>query len=159
MTFNLGIQNAIKIGIFTSLYFIPEIVNHMKNPFLGIFSFGIQVVHDAVCILFVILFYRTIRHRSSYYLINLNMFHCIVMMFFCYYKRCILTLIYNDLLGLESCVRYIPIWQRGYNLFYLDSQICNKDTYHNTYLWLNNHILQSFIVFLTNLYVYKVSIA
>jgi len=157
MSFNLGIQNAITIGIFTSLYFIPEIYNRMTNPFWGICSYGIQVIHDAVCILFVILFLRTIRHRSNYYLINLNMFHCIVMMFFCYYKRCILTLIYNDLLGLETCERYIPIWQRGYNLIHLDPQTCNKDTYHYTYLWLNNHILQSFLVFLTNLYIFLVT--
>jgi hypothetical protein len=148
------IKQSLFLGFFSSLYFIQEISENVTNPFFRIFSLTIQTLHDAVCILFVILFFRTCYYRSNYYLLNLNMLHCIVMMLFCYYKRCVLTLLYNHTLGLDSCVRYIPIWQRLYNWLYVGETVCATDTYHNTYLWLNNHIFQSFIVFLTNLYIY-----
>jgi hypothetical protein len=132
------------------LYFIEEISKNVSNPLLAIFSLTIQTLHDAVCILFVILFLRTCYYRSNYYLLNLNMLHCIVMMLFCYYKRCVLTLVYNYLLNLPMCSRYIPIWQRCFNMLTTPT-VCSLESYRYTYLWLNNHIIQSLIVLLANL--------
>jgi hypothetical protein len=58
------------------------------------------------------------------------------------------------MMGIEMCHRYIPIWQRSYNVFFhslTGNEVCIND-YRNTYLWLNNHILQSFLVFSSNAY-------
>jgi hypothetical protein len=126
------IKQSLFLGFFSSLYFIQEISENVTNPFFRIFSLTIKTLHDAVCILFVILFFRTCYYRSNYYLLNLNMLHCIVMMLFCYYKRCVLTLLYNHTLGLDRCVRYIHIWQRLYNWLYVGESVCVTDTYHNT---------------------------
>jgi hypothetical protein len=59
------------------------------------------------------------------------------------------------MMGIEMCQRYIPIWQRGYNLFFegTGQPLCGSD-YRTTYLWLNNHILQSMLVFSSNAYRY-----
>jgi hypothetical protein len=154
---NAIFKQSLFLGFVSSLYFIQEIGKNVTNPLLGVFSLTVQTLHDGVCILFVLLFFKTCYYRSNYYLLHLNMLHCIVMMLFCYYKRCVLTLLYNYTLGLDSCVRYIPIWQRLYNWFSINQKVCVADSYHNTYLWLNNHIFQSFIVFLTNWYIYCLS--
>lgn len=157
------IETSIFIGTISSLYYIPEIIAHFPswtNLFLSIL---VQITHDAVCILFLIVFIRSIWTHSIINVLFLNIMHCLAMALFAYYKRCILTLIYNDLLLLPSCRRYIPIWQRIIN--YLSSEMNTKDVqcviihdFHNTYLWLNDHIIKSIIVCIANmkcLYKYK----
>jgi hypothetical protein len=136
----------------TALYFIPEIIQYSESRIsLFVGGFIVQALHDAVCIFFFLLFVSSFRARTCLYLAYLNCLHGIIMMLFCYYKRCILTLIYNHMMGIEMCQRYIPIWQRFYNVVSLDHQTCHND-YRNTYLWLNNHILQSLLVFISNVY-------
>jgi hypothetical protein len=154
------VRQSAGVGFLTAMYFLPEIFQNSRNsPIVFLTASGIQMVHDAVCVLFVGLFWNTVKFRSVYYLLILNMMHCIVMMLFCYYKRCILTLMYNHILDLEVCVRYIPIWQRFHNWVYpVAEKVCGGfwegNQYQFTYMWLNNHILQSFIVFLTNGYIF-----
>ena len=143
-------------GIVTSLYFIPEVRFYSTGfPLLFFIGLSIQALHDAICIFFFVLFVGSFRKNSVHTLLTLNCLHCVIMTLFCYYKRCILTLLYNHMMGIEICQRYIPIWQRGYNLLFQrlipDSSTCIND-YRNTYLWLNNHILQSMLVLSSNAY-------
>lgn len=49
--------------------------------------------------------------RNIVYLHLLNCLHGVIMMLFCYYKRCILTLLYNHVTGIDMCTRYIPLWR------------------------------------------------
>jgi len=141
---------SLKMGAISALYFIPEIMDHSRNNILVfISSFFIQAVHDGVCLLFLILFMNTLYHKNFQTLLHLNLLHCVIMICFCYYKRCVLTLLYNYILNIDMCNRYIPIWQRVYNRTL--SKYCMND-YTTTYLWLNNHILQSSMVLFSNLY-------
>lgn len=114
-------------------------------------ALGLQALHDAVCILFFALYIHSFR--NIVYLHLLNCLHGVIMMLFCYYKRCILTLLYNHVTGIDMCTRYIPLWQRAYNILSRPvglQEICFLEEYRTTYLWLNNHILQS--VFTSNAY-------
>lgn len=145
-------------GLGTSLYFVPEIIEYSgsgySSPLLFIGGLSVQALHDAVCIFFFVLFLGSFKKESFHPLLALNCLHCIIMMLFCYYKRCVLTLLYNHMMGIDMCRRYIPIWQRVYNVFFhslTGHEVCIND-YRNTYLWLNNHILQSFLVFSSNAY-------
>jgi hypothetical protein len=60
----------------------------------------------------------------------------------------VLTLLYNHVMDFPMCRRYVPIWQRVFNHFLLASSplTCPLEHYRNTYMWLNNHILQSGLV-------------
>lgn len=148
------IQTSFLIGAVSSLYYIPEIIAHFpcwSNLFLSVI---VQITHDAVCILFLFVFIRSMWTHSVVKVLFLNIMHCIAMALFAYYKRCILTLVYNDLLLLPSCTRYIPIWQRIINYIEMDRKhvrcIIGHDFY-NTYLWLNDHIIKSIIVCIANI--------
>jgi hypothetical protein len=150
----LLILRSFIIGCITSIYFIPEIVQYTPSSiFLFTTAFIIQGLHDGVCLLFFGLYINSFRD-TLIYLHLLNCLHGVIMMLFCYYKRCVLTLVYNHVIGIDMCTRYIPIWQRFYN--YITPQLVNEtcflDDYRTTYLWLNNHILQSMLVFSTNVY-------
>ena len=149
-----SVSLSLLAGTLTSLYFVPEVQYYSTGfPLLFFIGMSIQAIHDAVCIFFFVLFVGSFRNDSVRPLLTLNCLHCVIMTLFCYYKRCILTLLYNHLMGIEMCQRYIPIWQRGYNLFFkgVGQSICWSD-YRTTYLWLNNHILQSMLVFSSNAY-------
>lgn len=151
------LKNSFMISMLTSCYFIEEISTYAPSIVIYILAYIIQVIHDWICVCFIFLFFGSIYHQKISYLLLLNIFHSCIMILFCFYKRCVLTLLYNFILDIPMCNRYIPIWQRIFNLIY-DPQSClNDDEYKMTYLWLNNHILQSFIVLLANtkyLYIY-----
>ena len=144
---------SVVIGFVTATYFLPEIFTYASHSPLKILSgYLVQALHDAVCLLFFHLYLASFG-RDVRFLLSLNCFHGIIMMLFCYYKRCILTLLYNHMMGIDMCHRYMPIWQRLYNFsFTTTPATCSLDSYRNTYLWLNNHILQSGLVFSTNVY-------
>jgi hypothetical protein len=153
-----SVSLSLLAGAVTSLYFVPEVRYYSAGfPLHFFIGMSIQALHDAVCIFFFVLFVGSFRNDSVRSLLTLNCLHCVIMTLFCYYKRCILTLLYNHLMGIEICQRYIPLWQRGYNLFFeslaTESSTCINE-YRNTYLWLNNHILQSLLVFSSNAYRY-----
>ena len=150
-----SVSLSLLAGTLTSLYFIPEILYYSSGfPLLFVGGFLVQTLHDAVCIFFFLLFMESFRNDTVTPLLALNCLHCIIMTLFCYYKRCILTLVYNHMMGIEMCQRYIPIWQRGYNLLFenVGPPLCGGSDYRTTYLWLNNHILQSMLVFSSNAY-------
>lgn len=158
MALKKSVSVSLVAGGFTSLYFIPEIMYYSSGfPLHIVTGFLVQTLHDAVCIFFFLLYIESFRHDTMTPLLALNCLHCIIMTLFCYYKRCILTLVYNHMMGIEICQRYIPLWQRGYNLFFeslaAESSTCINE-YRNTYLWLNNHILQSLLVLSSNAYRY-----
>jgi hypothetical protein len=141
------LKKSLLIGGITSIYFIPEIYNNSSSILIFSLAYLTQVLHDGVCVLIILLFLSSQRKNNIIYL---NILHSIIMICFCYYKRCILTLVYNHILNLDMCKRYIPIWQRGFNVLIDSAEICNKDEYKNTYLWLNNHIFQSIAVLMAN---------
>ena len=142
---------SLLIGFFSSFYFLEEIYNAAPLSgawFLKPTAFATQVVHDGVCVYFFCLTISSLWSLRN--LLLLNILHGLVMALFCYYKRCVLTLVYNYLLDLPMCSRYIPIWQRCFNMMTAPT-VCSLDSYRYTYLWLNNHIIQSMIVLLANL--------
>ena len=138
------------LGGVTSIYYWPEIIARFSSAPVFFAGLSIQMIHDGVCFLFVALVMTSIWERSIPKLLILNMIHCGAMGFFAYYKRCILTLVYNNLMGLPSCTRYIPIWQRCIHGF-VQTQCHDANNINNTYLWLNDHIIKSVIVCLANL--------
>jgi len=150
---NKIIQSYI-LGCISSLYFIPEIISLTTSIHIIISGLLIQSLHDAICIYFFILFIQSFQ-KDKKYLLGLNCLHGLIMILFCFYKRCILTLLYNHIMGIDMCKRYIPIWQRISNIIlvsYESEDTCFIENYKNTYLWLNNHILQSSLVLLSNFY-------
>lgn len=147
----MDVYRSFLIGGATSLYYAPEIIAHFPSYTNLFLAMSVQATHDAVCIMFFLVFVRSMWTRSVIDVLLINIMHCVAMALFAYYKRCILTLVYNDLLLLPSCTRYIPIWQRVLNYIYseMDKSQCIND-YQNTYLWLNDHIIKSIIVCITN---------
>jgi hypothetical protein len=148
-----SIISSFTIGLMTAVYFIPQIVQQLRtSPLLVTGCYLVQASHDAVCVLFFDLYLRSFGSDPRY-LLCLNCLHGIIMMLFCYYKRCILTLLYNHMMGIDMCERYVPLWQRVVNLFMdASKEICPVESYRNTYMWLNNHILQSGLVFSANIF-------
>jgi hypothetical protein len=96
------------VGLVTSLYIVPEIIEHTSMS-LFVVALGLQALHDAVCILFFALYIHSFR--NIVYLHLLNCLHGVIMMLFCYYKRCILTLLYNHnyVTGIDMCMHYISL--------------------------------------------------
>jgi hypothetical protein len=139
------------ISVLTGCYFIDEIKTYSSSISTFFLAYIIQVFHDWVCVFFLLLFLYSFYYHNLSYILFLNILHSIIMILFCFYKRCVLTLLYNYLLDIPMCNRYIPIWQRVFNVLY-DTQSCiHHDEYKMTYIWLNNHILQSSIVLLSNI--------
>ena len=159
------IKKSLWIGNITALYFLPEIYNHFHGNF---FTFGVafllQAFHDAICIYFFLLCISCIRTNNQSYILCLNILHTMIMGLFCFYKRCVLTLWYNQILNIDMCKRYIPIWQRSINFIYTSfmslssSNSCknldgsDQQEWQLTYLWLNNHIIQTSLVGMVNIY-------
>lgn len=154
------IKKSLFLGAITSLYFIPEIYKHSDNIIIFLFAYNIQIIHDAICILLILLIsscFKTHKNgdfEQSNNIIYVNILHSTIMICFCYYKRCVLTLLYNYILDIDMCIRYIPIWQRIFNTILNNSELfCYEiEEYKNTYLWLNNHIFQSLLVLCSNIY-------
>jgi hypothetical protein len=140
------IRQSFMIASFTSLYYMPEIVANFSSFSSLVGATLVQILHDAICILFVIIIIDIFYRRSLKQLLYLNIMHCSAMGLFAYYKRCILTLLYNELLSLPMCSRYIPIWQRFLTAI---SNDCLADI-ETTYLWLNDHIIKCIIVGIAN---------
>jgi len=143
------IRPSLLLGTVTALYFVPEIFQYSHHA-VGtiVLAYLIQVLHDAVCVYLFALFLRCAYTRLPIDLCRLNIMHTIIVGLFCYYKRCVLTLWYNHVLGIEMCTRYIPIWQRTVNL--IGPSSCPPESWQTTYLWLNNHILQTMLVLTAN---------
>jgi len=150
------------VSILSSLEFIPEIMHHAPGMMRGGLAFVVQVVHDYVCFLFPMLVISCMVERSvmirMYRVHMINILYTMVMACFAYHKRCFLTLWYNDLLALDRCNRYLPIWQRVINhvsdvVRYDSVSTCDStlDDYRNTYLWLNDQILFSILILCMNL--------
>lgn len=134
-------------GSITGLYYLEEISKYSKNIPVFLASYFIVSLHDAVCIFFILTFLHA-YHNISFF-ITLNVLYTFIMFLFSIYKRCVLTLLYNYVLGLPMCVRYIPIWQRIFSQ--VSSSFCtNDDKYKTTYLWLNDHIFQSGMMLFMN---------
>ena len=143
-----GILTSLVLGSITSvLYYGREIVELSPTIYIGISALVVQGLHDAVCIAFLLLYmYCVVRLRDYERLILLNGFYTIIMCLFSFYKRCILTLMYNDLLSLPECTRYVPIWRRIYNSVH--PFVCDEEK--TTYLWLNDHVFQSGLMVVLN---------
>ena len=147
---------SLGIGFVTSMYFFSEISQQSKGWGQALAGFFIQWIHDAVCLVFFAFFLQSFRSsfRGWQSLLLLNGLHGVIMILFCIYKRCVLTLLYNHVMDFPMCRRYVPIWQRLFNHFLLASSplTCPLEHYRNTYMWLNNHILQSGLVWTANMY-------
>lgn len=144
------IRPSLLLGTITALYFVPEILRYGHDAIsIIVLAYFIQVLHDAVCVYLFALFLRCAYTRHPVELCRLNIMHTIIVGLFCYYKRCVLTLCYNHVLGIEMCTRYTPIWQRTVNLIGSSSS-CPPESWQTTYLWLNNHILQTILVLMAN---------
>lgn len=137
------------IGMISSIYFLPEIIIHSKNTRDLFISYVIQSFHDGVCFYFILVYFLALY--NLFYYIQLNTLYTLIMVLFSFYKRCILTLIYNSILNLPACTRYIPVWQRLYNMFDSGIRVCNNNNYQSTYLWLNDHIFQSGMMIIMNI--------
>lgn len=135
----------------TATHFLPEILSSGCRSMICTVAYGIQILHDGVCIYFFLVFLGCLRTRDPKTLCILNMMHCVIIGLFCYFKRCVLTLGYNHVLGIDMCTRYIPIWQRTANVAYrVMISSCPAESWETTYLWLNNHILQTVLVLVAN---------
>lgn len=142
------ISKLVVSSIFTSFYYIPEIYENANTIFIFGTSFGIQILHDFICFYFAYLLLFSMFYNSK--LIELTLFYCSIMFLFSIYKRCVLTLLYNYILNIPSCTRYIPIWQRILKI--IPVHCANNDPAYNTTLsWLNDHILQSGAMLFINL--------
>jgi uncharacterized membrane-anchored protein YitT (DUF2179 family) len=150
-TMLFAIQRSLVIGTVTSLYFLPEVSRASVSFPFRVLAFVVQIMHDGVCMLFFELCVRSWQFPASESFLLLNVLHTVIMGLFCFYKRCILTLLYNHVLGIDMCRRYIPIWQRAANQLILSSSHCHVDEWRTTYLWLNNHIIQTMLVGIINL--------
>lgn len=137
------------MGMITSLYFLPEIIGHFKSFDKLILAYLVQGVHDGICILFLWLGISCFYDMR--YIMYINTMYSLVMICFAFYKRCVLTLLYNHILDLPACNRYIPIWQRILDVLFYEpmKNQCRHDVNH-TYLWLNDHIVQSFFMLMIN---------
>lgn len=124
-----------------------EIVERSPHVLVALAAVVIQSLHDAVCIAFFALYLSCLRDNRR--VAVLNTFYTILMCSFSIWKRCVLTLAYNRVLGLPACTRYVPLWQRVYNS--LPVATCADDPLRATYLWLNDHVFQSGLMVLLNL--------
>lgn len=110
----MNIRPAIYFSFFSSLYFLKEIQENSTSIIIFVNAYLLQWVHDWICFIF----FNTIYSKSVMNLLYLNILHSIIMIQFCYYKRCVITLMYNWMLNIPMCNRYIPIWQRCFNLIH-----------------------------------------
>lgn len=160
------------LSFLTSLSFLPDIFAYAPSIGRGTVAFGIQVLHDYVCLLFPVLVLTNVYEKCLWTRIRnmqtINVLYTMVMACFSYHKRCFLTLWYNDLLGLDRCKRYIPVWQRLINyasdaIRYDSSSTCTTmgidNDYRNTYLWLNDQILFSLLIMCMNIYEYMQTVS
>lgn len=143
----------VKWGLFasclTSMYYIDEIYVSSETFIHFFVAYLVQASHDWVCVYFVCIYFYAFY--SPYYYVQLNLLYTRIMFLFSVYKRCILTLLYNHVLGLLMCTRYIPLWQRAVHI--TSSTLCvEDDRYKTTYLWLNDHIFQSCMMIFVNLF-------
>ena len=153
------------LSAFTSSYYFVEIAQHHRLFYRTLLAILVQWAHDGVCVLFILLFCQSIYqilHRDNSIdtraIVQLNALYTVIMFFFSIYKRCILTLWYNAILGLPVCTRYIPIWKRFmvYPVYVTCHYASNTtDTAPVTDIvatmsWLNDHILQSGLMVVVN---------
>lgn len=137
------IRLSLFIGFLSSFYFLEEIYNANPSSYVWILkpvAFANQVVHDGVCVYFFCLTISSLWSLRN--LLLLNVLHGLIMALFCYYKRCVLTLVYNYFLDLPMCSRYIPIWQRCFNMITV-SNVCSLEshyTVHNCTLGQSEYI-------------------
>lgn len=144
----------IYISFLTSLYFVQEITENSSSMIIFTSAYLLQWFHDWICLIFFELCFHSFYYKSLMDLIYLNMFHSIIMIQFCYFKRCVITLMYNWVLDIPMCNRYIPIWQRFFNVVSDIRGVCLSDDFRMTYIWLNNHMIQSTMVLLSNVHHY-----
>jgi hypothetical protein len=143
------IKRCFHVACLTSLYYIDEIYVSSRTLVHFFLAYLVQALHDWVCLYFVCIYVYAFQKKTFY--IQLNSLYTLIMFLFSVYKRCVLTLVYNYILGLPMCTRYIPLWQR---LVHMTSRtLCvEDDRYKTTYLWLNDHIFQSCMMILVNVY-------
>lgn len=109
-------QAIIYFSFLSSVYFVQEIKDNSSSIVIFTSAYLLQWFHDWICFIFFDLFLNAVYSKSIIDLIYLNILHAVIMIQFCYYKRCVITLIYNWILDIPMCNRYIPIWQRCFNL-------------------------------------------
>lgn len=154
---NLYIKDSIVIAIITSIYFIPEIKKNAKNLNLGALAFLIQVFHDVIKTLCIILFISTIRKKDVKLLILLNILIFLIIIPFCYYKRCVLTIWYNKILELDPCNRYLSLTERLVNIATLPfkKEKCTPDLCKLSYSWLHACMPEVIAILIVNILVLR----
>lgn len=157
------------ISLVTSSSHLYELWFLLEKPVvIRCIAFLLHLVHDDICLflpswftetLYLIMTSHTNRQKIHFHVQTMNIMYGVVMTSFAYYKRCVLTLWYNHLLGLNMCRRYVPVWQRVLRMIHMihvvigDTDTCQENPYMNTYLWLNDQILFSFMIVILNCFV------
>jgi hypothetical protein len=147
------IKRSLILSTISSIYFLEEISEKSKNIFQFIIAYTIQNIHDFVCIYFIFIYIYSFFDNKHH--VQINTLYTLIMFLFSIYKRCILTLMYNYVLDLSMCTRYIPIWQRLINIIITNhnNTFCiEEDKYKSTYMWLNDHIFQSGMMITLNMF-------
>lgn len=144
-------RRTVVAGTVTAVYFLPEIIDHADSVTVAFIAYFIQVFHDSIYIYYPLMCHKAFKHPASHEFFMMNIIHSILLVLFCVYKRCVLTLYYNSLLGLDPCQRYTPNWQRVVNYYLSLSKHCHVEEWRNTYIWLDNHIIQTVLVGIVNL--------
>jgi len=154
---NLYIRYSIIIAIITSIYFISEIKKNAKNLNLGVLAFLVQVFHDVIRSLCVILVIATIRKKDVKLLILLNILTFLILIPFFYYKRCIVTIWYNNILELNPCNRYLSLTERILNIATLPfkKDECKADLCKLAFIWLNSSIPEMIFLLIVNILVLR----
>lgn len=139
-------------SIMTSIGSIMLITEMAPTVFRGVVAFTVQVSHDFVCIIIPYAVGQCILYPGSHHnILIINALYTLIMACFSYHKRCVLTLWFNDLIMIDKCHRYIPIWQRimhGSATMYKIPSACDHTT---AYLWLNDQIMFSVLIMMLNL--------
>ena len=148
MEFMNLIGKSFILGLLTSLFYLPDIYFLSYSKIQAIKAYSIQSLHDAICVYFLFLYTSSMFHMDHY--VKVNALYAIIICLFSIYKRCILTVIYNSIMELPSCSRYIPIWQRFLNGYENETTVCFHDSMFSTHVWLKDHILQSSMMILLN---------
>jgi len=140
------------VSVITSLGSVMMIVEEAPTVMRGALAFWVQVSHDYVCLMMPYAVGTSIIGAGDRRLVFLvNAAYTLVMACFSYYKRCVLTLWFNDLIMIDKCHRYIPVWQRIINKTTRIYEIGTMCDYRSAYLWLNDQILFSLMIMLMNL--------
>ncbi len=137
-----------------SMEFLPEIMGAQVSLWNKVSAFGIDYIHNIISGLTVLLpllvmiqlfFFREI---NVYVVLALYALYMAMLGLFFKYRMCILTIIYNKLLGVNKCAPYIypqsRLWDIRASAKYDEF---GKNCELNAERWMQHHVKVTFVCF------------